>query len=168
MAEHQKSAGFTLIEILVVLSIIAILAVTSIANLIANVPRYRLRQAVTHILSTLQSARLRAIKENNYAVINFDPDGNGHPDGNYIAFVDNGSSGMQGDWIWQPESGEPLITRGQLPKDVRITRTTFPKHRLRFNNQGHLMGINRNIYLNNSDDVKKKITVYASGNSRVN
>ena len=166
MVVHQKSAGYTLVEILVVLSIIAILAVTSISNLIGNVPRYRLRQAVTHIMSTLQSARLRAIKENSYVVISFDPDGNGHPDGDYIAFVDNGS-GMQGDWIWQPENGEPLITKGHLPRDVRITRTTFPKHRLRFNNQGHLMGINRSINLKNTDGVNKKITVYSSGNSRV-
>ena len=166
MIIHQKSAGFTLVEILVVLSIITILSVASISNLITNVPRYRLRQAITHIMSTLQSARLRAIKDNSYAVINFDPDGNGHPDGDYIAFVDNGS-GMHGDWIWQPENGEPLITRGRLPRDVRITRTTFPKHRLRFNSQGHLMGINRSIYLKNTNNVSKKITVYASGNSRV-
>ena len=166
MVVHQKGTGFTLVEILVVLSIITILSVTAISNLIANVPRYRLRQAITHVMSTLQSARLRAIKDNSYTVIDFDPDGNGHPDGDYIAFVDNGS-GMHGDWIWQPENGEQLITRGHLPRDVWITRTTFPKHRLRFNNQGHLMGINRSIYLKNSHDVSKKITVYTSGNSRV-
>ena len=166
MVVHQKGTGFTLVEIVVVLSILTILSVTAISNLIANVPRYRLRQAITHVMSTLQSARLRAIKDNSYTVINFDPDGNGHPDGDYIAFVDNGS-GMHGDWIWQPENGEQLITRGHLPRDVWITRTTFPKHRLRFNNQGHLMSINRSIYLKNSHDVSKKITVYTSGNSRV-
>ena len=167
MADYQKSTGFTLLEFLVVLSIIAILAITSISNMISNLPRYRLRQAVTQILLTLQGARLRAIKENSFTVIHFDPDGNGRTDGDYIAFVDNGS-GVQGDWVWQPEVGESLITRGQIPEGVRMTRTSFSKHRLRFNNRGHLMGINRSIYLKNTDEATKKITVYASGNSRVN
>jgi prepilin-type N-terminal cleavage/methylation domain-containing protein len=164
-AAYQDCFGYTLVELMVVLSIIATLAVASISNFCANLPRYKLRQAVTSILSTLQSARLRAVKENNYAVIDFDPDGNGRLDGDYIAFVDNGS-GVLGDWNWQPELGEPLIAKGRLPDGVQITRTSFSKNRLRFNSQGHLMGINRCIYLKNSDDKTKKITVYASGNSR--
>ena len=86
---------------------------------------------------------------------------------NVIAFVDNGSGGT-GDWVWQPGDGEVLIARGRLPEGVHLTRTSFSKNRLRFNSQGHLMGINRSIYLKNSDDLTRKITVYASGNCRVN
>lgn len=162
---NLKCLGFTLVELMLVLSIIAVLAVATISNLSASIPRYRLREAVTEILSTLQCARLRAVKENSLVVVLFDPDGNGHLDGDYIAFVDNGNGGP-GDWVWQPETGESLVNRGRLPEGVHLTRTSFAKNRLRFNSQGHLMGINRSIYLKNADGQTRKITVYASGNIR--
>jgi len=162
---NQKCLGFTLVELMAVLSIISVVVVATVSNLNASIPRYKLRGAVTEIVSTLQCARLRAVKENSLVVVLFDPDGNGRLDGDYIAFVDNGSGGP-GDWVWQPETGESLVNRGRLPEGVHITRTSFAKNRLRFNSQGHLMGINRSIYLTNSDDQTRKITVYASGNIR--
>lgn len=165
VAADQKCRGFTLVELTVVLAIIAVLAVAAVSNFSASLPRYKLREAVTGILSTLECSRLRAVKENGYVAVLFDPDGNGRLEGNYIAFVDNGS-GAPGDWVWQPEAGESLIAQGRMPEGVYITRTTFSKNRLRFNSQGHLMGINRSIYLKNSDDMTRKITVYATGNSR--
>lgn len=165
VAADQKCLGFTLLELMAVLAIIAVLSVAAVSNFSASIPRYKLREAVNEILALLECSRLRAVKENGCVVVLFDPDGNGRLDGNYIAFVDSGS-GVPGDWAWQPEAGESLITKGQLPAGVHITRTSFSKNRLRFNSQGHLMGINRSIYLKNSDDKTKKITVYASGNSR--
>ena len=158
--------GYTLLELMVALSIIAVLAVACISNFSATLPRYKLRAAVSAVLSTLNNARLRAVKENSVVVVHFDPDGDGRLGNDYIAFVDSGDEGP-GDGVWTPASGEALITRGRLPEGVQFTGTSFPKKRLRFNSQGHLMGINRSIYLKNSDDMTSKITVYASGNSRV-
>ncbi len=162
---NQKCLGFTLVELMVVLAIIAVVVVVTVSNLSASIPRYKLRGAVTEIVSMLQCARLRAVKENSFVVVLFDPDGNGRLEGDYIAFVDNGSGGA-GDWVWQPGDGEVLIARGRLPEGVHLTRTSFSKNRLRYNSQGHLMGINRSIYLKNSDNLTRKITVYASGNIR--
>jgi prepilin-type N-terminal cleavage/methylation domain-containing protein len=161
----QQCKGFTFIELLVVLSIITVLTVASVSNFIAELSGYRLRGATAGILTTLQRARLRAVKENSFVVVLFDPDGNGRLDGDYMAFVDNGND-TSGDWVWQPEEGEALIVKEHLPEGVRFTRTSFSRNRLRFNSQGHLMGINRSIFLKNSDEATKKITVYASGNSR--
>lgn len=159
-------SGFTLVELMTVLAIIAILASLSVSNLIACRPRYQLGAAVTEILSMLQNARLRAVKENRRVVVLFDPDGNGRLEGDYIAFVDNGNGGA-GEWTRQGEDGEPLVAGGKVPEGIRLERTTFAHDRLRFDSRGHLIDINRRIILKNSDGLSKKIFVYASGNCRV-
>ncbi len=150
-----------------VLAIVAILAAISVSNLIACRPRYKLGAAVTDILSLLQNARLRAVKENRRVVVLFDPDGNDRLDGDYLAFVDNGHGGT-GEWTRQGEDGEPLVAGGKVPEGVRIERTSFARHRLRFDSRGHLIDINRRIILKNARGVSKTIVVYASGNCRVN
>jgi type IV fimbrial biogenesis protein FimT len=164
---ERKSSGFTAIELMTVLAIVAILATLSVSNFISCRSRYKLREAVTDIYSMLQNARLRAVKENSRVVVLFDPDGNGILEGEYIAFVDNGIGGAA-EWTRQTEAGEPLVGRGKVPEGVQLSRTSFVHHRLRFDSKGHLMDINRNIYLKNADGLIRKITVYASGNCRVN
>jgi prepilin-type N-terminal cleavage/methylation domain-containing protein len=152
---ERKSSGFTAIELMTVLAIVAILATLSVSNFISCRSRYKLREAVTDIFSTLR------------VVVLFDPDGNGILEGEYIAFVDNGIGGAA-EWTRQTEAGEPLVGRGKVPEGVQLSRTSFVHHRLRFDSKGHLMDINRNIYLKNADGLIRKITVYASGNCRVN
>ncbi|MDZ7581371.1 MAG: GspH/FimT family pseudopilin [Deltaproteobacteria bacterium] len=163
----KKCSGFTLIELAAVLAIVAVLATLSVSNLIACRPRYELGEAVTDILSLLQNARLRAVKENRRVVVLFDPDGNGRLEGDYMAFVDNGTGGA-GEWTRQSEDDEPLVAGGKVPGGVRLLRTSFNHHRLRFDSRGHLMDINRSVTLMNTDGLTRKITVYASGNCRVN
>ncbi len=163
----RECSGFTVIELITVIVIFAILATLSISNFLSCRPRYELREAASDILSMLQNARLRAVKENRRVVVLFDPDGNGKLEGEYIAFVDNGSGGAD-EWTRQIGAGEPLVACGKLPEGVRISRTSFAHDHLRFDSRGHLMDINRNIYLESANGLNKKITVYASGNCRVN
>ena len=163
----RKCSGFTVIELMTVLAIVAVLATLSVSNFISLRPRYELVEAVTDILSMLQNARLRAVKENRRVVVLFDPDGNGRLEGDYIAFVDNGNGGA-GEWTRQTEADEPLVACGKVPEGVRLSRTSFAHDHLRFDSRGHLMDINRSIYLKNAKGLTRKITVYASGNCRVN
>jgi prepilin-type N-terminal cleavage/methylation domain-containing protein len=164
---ERRCSGFTAIELMTVLAIVAVLATLSVSNFISLRPRYELVEAVTDILSMLQNARLRAVKENRRVVVLFDPDGNGRLEGDYIAFVDNGNGGA-GEWTRQTEAGEPLVACGKVPEGVRLSRTSFAHDHLRFDSRGHLMDINRSIYLKNAKGLTRKITVYASGNCRVN
>ena len=162
----RECSGFTVIELMTVLAIVAVLATLSLSNFISLRPRYKLGEAVTDILSMLQNARLRAVKENRRVVVLFDPDGNGILEGDYIAFVDNGSGGAA-EWTRQTDDGEPLVACGKVPEGVQLSRTSFAHDHLRFDSRGHLMDINRNIYLKNANGLTRKITVYASGNCRV-
>jgi hypothetical protein len=60
------------------------------------------------------------------------------------------------------------VACGKVPEGVQLSRTSFADDHLRFDSRGHLMDINRNIYLKNANGLTRKITVYASGNCRVN
>ena len=67
----HKNSGFTLIEILTVIAIIAVVSSIVLPNVIAWLPRYRLNSGAEDIQSTLQLARLGAIKENADATVTF-------------------------------------------------------------------------------------------------
>lgn len=65
--------GFSLIEMLVVISILAIAAVVTIPNMIAWRSGMQFRAAVNELRSDLESARTRAVKENAKVTVAFDP-----------------------------------------------------------------------------------------------
>jgi Tfp pilus assembly protein FimT len=70
----KRREGITLIELTVVMCILAIMVMISIPNIGRWLPRYRLRSAVRDMASTMQLARLSAIKENKDWAIQFDAD----------------------------------------------------------------------------------------------
>ena len=87
------NAGVTLIELIIVVTVILILSAVAVPGYISWLPRYRLNSATDDLLSVLQQAKMRAIKENADVVVDFDPNGSGNPDGRFIVFVDNGNDG---------------------------------------------------------------------------
>ena len=69
----RKDSGFTLIELMVIIAIIAVVTAITIPNLIGWLPNHRLGTASRDILSVLQQVRLRAVKDNADAAIQFAP-----------------------------------------------------------------------------------------------
>ena len=65
--------GFSLIEMLVVIGILAITAIVTIPNVIAWRNGMQLRAAVNELRSDLESAKTRAVKENATVTVAFDP-----------------------------------------------------------------------------------------------
>ena len=151
-------------ELMVVFAILTVLAGIAVPNLIAWLPKYRLNQAAGDIHSMLQNARMQAIKANRPVVVLFDPDGNGKLEGEYLAFVHKNETGGS---EWTRESDEPIVARGRVPRGVEILRTEFAQNRLRFNSRGLLMDVNKSVFLKNSRNLSKEITVYVTGNSRI-
>lgn len=67
-----KEQGFSLIETLVVITIVAIAAGMAVPNLLSYQPKYQFNRAVNDIYSNLQWARLTAIRENASCRVVFD------------------------------------------------------------------------------------------------
>lgn len=64
-----RAAGFTVLEILVVVAIVGLLAVLTVETLSAYVPRFRLRQSTSQAQQLINKARLEAIRRGVTTVV---------------------------------------------------------------------------------------------------
>jgi prepilin-type N-terminal cleavage/methylation domain-containing protein len=65
-------SGFTLTELLVIISILSVLAVISIPSYMSWMPSYQLKSAARDVISNMQLARLEAVKRNMDCVVTTD------------------------------------------------------------------------------------------------
>lgn len=74
---NKKNAGFTLIEVLIVIAIIGIASAFAIPTFLNVLPNWRAKAAATDLFSNLQLAKLTAIRKGTNCVVTFsgDPDG---------------------------------------------------------------------------------------------
>jgi prepilin-type N-terminal cleavage/methylation domain-containing protein len=71
----RSTRGLTLIELTVVMCILGVMVLISIPNIGRWLPRYRLKSAVRDVASSMQLARLGAIKDNREWAIQFNANG---------------------------------------------------------------------------------------------
>jgi type IV fimbrial biogenesis protein FimT len=126
----RSDSGITIFELTAVIGIMAILAGVAIPSFLGWLPNYRMRSAADEVLSTLQHAKLRAVRENNIVRVNFD-----FANDSYLAFVDNGAGGNADNGT--QEADELTVKNGRMPAGidlqnsglggvVRFTRRGFP------------------------------------------
>ena len=68
---NTKNAGFTLIEVLIVIAIIGIAAGIGVPTFLKMLPNWRTKAATTDLFSNLQLAKLTAIRKGQDCVVTF-------------------------------------------------------------------------------------------------
>jgi prepilin-type N-terminal cleavage/methylation domain-containing protein len=95
----HKHSGFTLIELMVAIGIVGLLSAITVPNLISWLPKYRVGSAARNVISAVEFARLRAIRENSPVDVNF---------------------GYANDWVTVVNSGGNTLRQIQCPSDVDL------------------------------------------------
>lgn len=90
-----KSAGFTLVELMVTVAIIAIVAGLTFGNM--NTASYRLKTTAKTVNGEMQRARLLAVKENCPVYVDFDFDDDGNIDSGFTIWKDINNNGTYND-----------------------------------------------------------------------
>jgi type IV fimbrial biogenesis protein FimT len=136
-ARCHRQAGLTLVELMIVIAVIAILAVSVAPSTIKSLPNYRAKASARDMISNFQKAKMEAVKRNTDVVITFItgayvPDGHV---GSYTVFLDDGSGGgIAGDGI--QNGAELVLAQVNMPKNVSLYNTTFPGNLTGFNPRG--------------------------------
>ena len=128
LLNNHNESGFSLIELMVVVAIIAITVAFALPNMFDERADAKLRGAVSNLKGDLNMAKSMAVRENANVVILFEVDG-------YQVFVDNGASSGN----WEREGDERLLRDRRLPGGVSIDLSApdhFDSDRTRFNERG--------------------------------
>ena len=144
----RTNSGFTLTELMVTIAVIAILASLAIPNFIGWLPNYRLRSGAEEIHSTLQLARVRAIKDNATATVTFNT----------------------ANETYQASVGGQTFRRGRMPAGIDMNSAVFGGGAfVQFDSRG--VAINNtdgSAQVRNSSGRTQTITVSITGNARIN
>ena len=123
----RKNSGFTIIELMTTIAIIAVLAAIAIPNMIGWRSGTKLQGAVENLRGDLQWAKLKAVQENGSVTVLFLNTGT-----RYEVFMDRSNAGVR-------DADERLYRTRDLPAGVSIDLggTDFNGNDcLRFNNRG--------------------------------
>lgn len=159
----HKKGGFTLIEMMTVIAILAILAAIAVPNYIRHRNNQQVIQAARRVYSALQSAKMSAIKDNTTIYIDFTA-GSGAA-GTYRVFEDLNGNGAF-------DSGtDREMAGGQMPAGISLGNIGFSGGQAVFDSMGIPRETNGTL---DSSSVQvqnpgkcSEVQISASGNIRI-
>ena len=172
-----RNLGFTTIELIVTVGVIAALAAASVPVFRNFSPSYNSKHAARKIVSQMQLARVHAIRNRVTAVVVFYPKDFtvAHEANSFLIYEDTNE-----DWI--QDAGETVIfARTKMPAKVNLQSATFTANgsgeptqtfSCGFDSQG-VAARNGAVYvigdvkLQNDNDQERTITFHASGKTKI-
>jgi prepilin-type N-terminal cleavage/methylation domain-containing protein len=148
----KDSFGFTVIELMVVMSIVCLLLAVSAPSMIAWRQDHQLNSTIRSVQTVIQRLRIQALKEKSSVEIQFDAAANQYEARIYMR-------GMA--------EGRTKVLKYHLPPGIRISKITFRNGMLRFNGRGLPAGGAGSVSLTNQRGVVRRIVVPITGNSRI-
>jgi len=128
----KKNSGFSALELATTIAILAVIAALIMPPYLRWNRARRLEGAVVNLTSDLEMAKIRAIRENTFVVVEFGAD-------SYTMFLDTGD-GLGGPPNWNRDIGERQILNRKMPAGVQIETgsLSFPtvNDKMRFNARG--------------------------------
>ena len=155
-AEMKRNAGFTLIEMMVIVAVFAVMAAVAIPTFISLLPGMRLNGSARDIFMVMSQTRMQAVSKNTIGVVKFSPSNN-----SFTAWLDDGPAGNN----WSLDSTDTLIKSGSTETGVSISDTTIPSHTFGYNSRG-LPASTPGAYditLTNSKGETQKVEINAFG-----
>jgi prepilin-type N-terminal cleavage/methylation domain-containing protein len=143
----KKTAGFSIMELMVVIAIISILAIISTPNVFRWMSTQRFNSAVRDVQASIEYMRLYAVKENSQSTITFT----------------DGANNYQTD-KWKRGVNTHEIEVHELPAGVTIS-SNFTDGELVFSSRG--MATPGVITINGPNGISLQITVNMTGSSRI-
>jgi len=156
----RRDSGITFIEVMVVIGIIAILSALAIPNFTNWRSKRQLRAGAMDILSAMQYARSRALKDNASVGLMFDK-----ANASYRIFLDNGAGANAANGT--QDGDESTVRSGRMPAGINLNNTTLTGDEVFFDGRGLLKNASGIVILNNRLNDTKAIEVIRTGNSRI-
>jgi type IV fimbrial biogenesis protein FimT len=133
----KDNSGFTLMELMVVVAILAILSAIAVPNMIRWRNNAQFQGGIDTLTGDLAAAKQSTIRLNSNAIVSFTAN-------DYTIFIDNGEGTPDADADGIPdgrgngiEDGQELFINRMMPPGVTITiPTTFPGDTTRFDGRG--------------------------------
>ena len=151
----QKKSGFTIMELLMVLAVIAVVSAIAVPSIISWRNAAKLRGAAGNLKGDLEMAKVNAIKHNNFVAVKFNANA-------YEVFVDTSGNGAR-------DAGEALLKNRLLPAgvvfDFAHPEWTFPGNVTKFNGRG--TADNGTAILTNVQGQERHITISTLGRIHV-
>ncbi|MFO7915004.1 MAG: GspH/FimT family pseudopilin [Candidatus Krumholzibacteriales bacterium] len=151
----RAKAGFTLTELMIVISILGLIAVLSIPNIKGFLQTWKLNGESQELASTLRTARSAAVRRNAEVVFTFDMNTN-----SYFYFEDD-----DGDGGW--DSGEYMSETKEMDPQVVITAHTLPSATITFGSKGETGASGTITIRNNRKNIKNIRIMGGSGNIEI-